>query len=98
MSAFKLFDFQVEAADQLAEAAQEWINAYAAEGPLKIGRIVIPFLGHLKAITGGGKPPIFARVTGDLGPAVVLWTTRASAVVDQTYRNLQGVYKPLLPA
>lgn len=98
MTAFRLFDFQIEAADRLSEAAQEWVNAYAAHRPLVVGRTPIPFLGHLKAVTGAGKTPILARVCADLGPAVVLWTARASAVVDQTHRKLQTTYRTLLPA
>jgi type III restriction enzyme len=97
LSAIKLFDFQREAADQLGEAAQEWVTAYAAQGPLKLGRTVIPFLGQLKAVTGAGKTPILARVCGEIGPALVLWTSRSSAVVEQTYRNLLGKYRALLP-
>jgi type III restriction enzyme len=98
VSAIKLFDFQLEAADQLGEAAQEWVTAYATQGPLKLGRTVIPFLGQLKAVTGAGKTPILARVCGEIGPALVLWTSKSSAVVEQTYRNLLGKYHSLLPA
>jgi type III restriction enzyme len=98
VSAIKLFDFQREKADQLGEAAQEWVTAYAAQGPLKLGRTVIPFLGQLKAVTGAGKTPILARVCGEIGPALVLWTSKSSAVVEQTYRNLLGKYRSLLPA
>jgi type III restriction enzyme len=98
LSAIKLFDFQREAADQLGEAAQEWVTAYAAHGTLKLGRTVIPFLGHLKAVTGSGKTPILARVCGEIGPALILWTSKSSAVVEQTYRNLLGKYRSLLPA
>jgi type III restriction enzyme len=98
VSAFKLFDFQREAADQLAEAAQEWTTAYAEHGPLKLGRTVIPFLGQLKAVTGSGKTPILARTVAELAPAVVLWTSKSSAVVEQTYRNLLGKYRSMLPS
>jgi type III restriction enzyme len=98
VSAIKLFDFQREAADQLGEAAQEWVTAYASQGPLYLGRTVIPFLGQLKAVTGAGKTPILARVCGEIGPAVVLWTSKSSAVVEQTYKNLLGKYRALLPA
>jgi type III restriction enzyme len=98
VSAVKLFDFQREAADQLGEAAQEWVTAYAVHGPLRLGRTVIPFLGQLKAVTGAGKTPILARVCGEIGPAVVLWTAKSSAVVEQTYKNLLGKYRSLLPA
>jgi type III restriction enzyme len=98
VSAIKLFEFQREAADQVAEAAQEWVTAYATHGVLKDGRTVIPFLGHLKAVTGAGKTPILARVVSEIGPALVLWTSKSSAVVEQTYLNLLGKYRALLPA
>lgn len=93
-----LLDFQAQAAAQLSEAADEWVNAYALNGVQYIGRTPIPFLGHLKAVTGAGKTPILAKVVGDLQNAVVLWTSVSSAVVDQTYRNLRGRYRSLLPS
>ena len=93
-----LLDFQAQAAAQLSEAADEWVNAYAHNGVQYIGRTPIPFLGHLKAVTGPGKTPILTKVVGDLQNAVVLWTSVSSAVVDQTYRNLRGRYRSLLPS
>jgi type III restriction enzyme len=92
-----LFPFQTEAAAQLSEAADEWVQAYADTGVRKLGLTPIPFLGHLKAVTGAGKTPVLAKAIGDIGPAVVLWTSVSAAVVDQTYRNLRGRYKSLLP-
>lgn len=67
-----LLDFQAQAAAQLSEAADEWVNAYAHNGVQYIGRTPIPFLGHLKAVTGAGKTPILTKVVGDLQNAVVL--------------------------
>jgi type III restriction enzyme len=96
--AIKLFDFQSQAASTMVEAIEEWIQAYAEEGPRYIGRTTVPFIGHLKAVTGAGKTPILAKVVGDLVNGVVLWTSKASAVADQTYRNLTGKYAHLLPA
>jgi type III restriction enzyme len=93
-----LFDFQAQAAAQLSEAADEWINAYAEGGVRRIGLTPIPFLGHLKAVTGAGKTPVLAKVVGDLENALVLWTSVSAAVVDQTHRNLRGRYRSLLPA
>ena len=95
--ALTLFPFQEQAAAQLSEAADDWVNAYAEGGVRKIGLTPIPLLAHLKAVTGAGKTPILAKVVGDLGPAVVLWTSVSAAVVDQTYLNLQGRYRSLLP-
>lgn len=96
-SALRLFEFQETAANQLAEAAAEWVEYFAEDGPLYLGKTPIPFVGHLKAVTGAGKTPILAKVVGDLSPAIVLWTSKSSAVADQTYRNLSGKYAHLLP-
>ena len=92
-----LFKFQAEVAAQLSESADEWINAFAESGVLSIGRTPVPFIGHLKAVTGAGKTPILAKVVGDLQTGLVLWTSVSAAVVDQTYRNLRGRYRSLLP-
>ena len=82
----------------MRDAAMAWI-AYAVEnGPPKYGPVQIPFLGQLKAVTGSGKTPVLAQVVSGLGDAVVLWTTRSSAVVEQTFANLNGRYHSLLPA
>ena len=82
---------------ELSEAADEWVNAFAENGVLSIGRTPAPFIGHLKAVTGAGKTPILASVVGNLQNALVLWTSVSAAVVDQTYRNLRGRYRSLLP-
>lgn len=95
---FKLFPFQEEAAEALRSAALSWMALAAEESPPRYGSTVIPFLGQLRAVTGAGKTPILAQVVGGLGPGVVLWTSRSSAVVEQTYNNLRGKYAPLLPA
>jgi len=94
----RLFDFQETAANQIAEAAADWVQYFVDDGPLYLGKTPIPFVGHLKAVTGAGKTPILARVVADLAPAIVLWTSKSSAVADQTYRNLNGKYSHLLPA
>ena len=94
---FRLFPFQEEAAEAMSEAAMEWIAFAARSGPPKYGSVQIPFLGQLKAVTGSGKTPVMARVIGGLGDGVVLWTTRSSAVVEQTFANLNGRYRSLLP-
>jgi type III restriction enzyme len=94
---FKLFPFQADAVDSLRTAALDWM-AYAAEhGTPKYGTTVIPFLGQLRAVTGSGKTPILAQVIGGLGKGLVFWTSRSSAVVEQTYNNLRGRYSSLLP-
>lgn len=94
---FRLFPFQEEAAQDLRDAAMKWMAYGAQHGALKYGPDRIPFLGQLKAVTGSGKTPVLAHAIGGLGDAVILWTTRSSAVVDQTVTNLQGKYRALLP-
>jgi type III restriction enzyme len=43
-----LFDFQAQAAAQLSEAADEWINAYAETGVRSLGLTPIPFLASIR--------------------------------------------------
>ncbi len=95
---FRLFPFQEEASQAMRDAAMAWIAYAVGNGPPKYGAVQIPFLGQLKAVTGSGKTPVLAQVVGGLGDGVVLWTTRSSAVVEQTFANLNGRYHPLLPA
>jgi type III restriction enzyme len=97
-SSFQLFPFQEEAAQALRNSALGWV-AHAVGGEIpRYGTAPIPFLGQLKAVTGAGKTPILAEVIGSLGNAVVLWTSKSSAVVEQTFNNLRGRYHGLLPA
>lgn len=94
---FRLYPFQEEAAATLADAADEWIQAYATSGVRKVGLTAIPFVGHLRAVTGAGKTPILAKTVGDLQDALILWTSVSSAVVEQTAHNLRHRYRALLP-
>ncbi len=95
---FRLFPFQEEAAQSLREAALSWVAYAVRRGhPPEYGESPIPFLGQLKAVTGSGKTPVLANVVVGLGDAVIFWTTRSSAVVEQTYTNLNGKYRSLLP-
>jgi type III restriction enzyme len=97
-NSFRLFSFQEEASQAMQDAAMQWITYSAKHGPPKYGSVQIPFLGQLKAVTGSGKTPVLAQVVGGLGDGVVLWTTRSSAVVEQTFANLNGRYHSLLPS
>ncbi len=82
----------------MRDAALAWVAYAAQNGPPKYGPVAIPFLGQLKAVTGSGKTPVLAQVVAGIGDGVVLWTTRSSAVVEQTFANLNGKYRSLLPA
>jgi len=97
-ASFRLFPFQEEASQAMRDAALAWIAYSAENGPPKYGPVQIPFLGQLRAVTGSGKTPVLAQTVGGLGHGVVLWTTRSSAVVEQTFANLNGRYHSLLPA
>lgn len=92
MSRIELLDFQQEAAAKLIETAV----GYYEQGPDVVGGRPVPFVGQLKAVTGAGKTPVLAHVVGHLKPAVILWTTKFGAVVDQTVANLRGKYHHLL--
>lgn len=94
---FRLFPFQEEAAQAIRDAALTWVVYAARNGAPKYGAATIPFLGQLKAVTGSGKTPVLAEAVGGLGDGVVLWTTRSTAVVEQTFANLSGRYRSLLP-
>lgn len=87
---FRLFPFQEEAAQAMRDAALGWEACAVTHPPPRYGAARIPFLGQLKAVTGSGKTSILANVVGDLGDALVIWTTRSSAVVEQTFTNLNG--------
>jgi type III restriction enzyme len=92
VSRIELLDFQQEAAARLLDAAV----TYFTGGPDISGGRPVPFVGQLKAVTGAGKTPILADVVGRLKPAIILWTTKFGAVVDQTVSNLLGKYRHLL--
>ncbi len=96
---FELLDFQQEASDQLREAAVEWVEAIRANQrpPLTVDGESIPLLAQIQAITGAGKTPLLASVIGDIGPAIVFWTTKSKIVVQQTAEKLRTTYAPLLP-
>src|SRR5687768_623655 len=98
--AFKLFEFQEMAASELTEAIATWSHTVELRGrpPTNVDGDPIPLLGHLTAITGAGKTPILARVIGQVGPAIVLFTTNRAVIVDQTADKLGGVYRHFLPA
>ncbi|GAA4707177.1 hypothetical protein GCM10025781_27250 [Kocuria gwangalliensis] len=95
---FRLFAFQEEAADKLRAAALNWVGHSVTHGVPRYGSQPIPFIGQLRAVTGSGKTPMLADAVAGLGDAVVIWTSKSAAVVEQTYKNLRGRYRSLLPA
>ncbi len=96
----RLFDFQRDAVDAMVAAIGEWRSIRLRTGVvLREGRADIPFIGAYQAIMASGKTPILASTLSRLGPAIVLWTSKSAAVIDQTYNNLSGTgkYAHLLP-
>jgi type III restriction enzyme len=92
MARVELLEFQQKAATQLVDTAVQYFTG----GPDIVGGRPVPFVGQLQAVTGAGKTPILADVVSRLKPAIILWTTKFGAVVDQTVANLRGKYRPLL--
>lgn len=97
----RLFKFQEAAIDQMVEAIDGWRAMRVKTGiVLRDGRDPIPFIGSFEAIMGSGKTPLMVGTLARLGPALVIWTSKNSSVVDQAYDNLRGTgkYAHLLPA
>ncbi|MFB5190682.1 DEAD/DEAH box helicase [Alicyclobacillus fastidiosus] len=86
MAVVKLFDFQQEAVNRLLESAIDYFKS----GPDRLEGRNVPYVGQLKAVTGARKTPIMAKLIGQLGPCIVLWTTKFGSVVDQTVANLRS--------
>lgn len=101
--ALELFQFQQDAASQMADRFIE----YAAE-PVVMGRRAnvrdVPFYQALSSITGSGKTAILAQAVSEIValseiPPVILWLSKGKVVVQQSYANLTdgGRYNHLLP-
>lgn len=97
-----LLDFQQEAADVISDRVTDYVAA-----PVRVGRAgnerVVPFLQLLNSITASGKTLILADAVSGIAQRsvvkpVVLWLSKASVVVAQTYKNLSdgGMYHNLL--
>lgn len=101
--AIELFQFQQDAASQIADRFIE----YAAE-PIVMGRRAnvrdVPFYQALSSITGSGKTAVLAQAVSEIVamtevPPVILWLSKGKVVVQQSYANLTGggKYDHLLP-
>lgn len=98
----QLFDFQQQAAAQIAER----FSHYYANRPMRgTARrpVAVPFYQALASLTGSGKTAILAEAVSQIYPQlplrpIVLWVSRGRVVVSQTYANLQdgGKYRHLL--
>ncbi|MBR0833186.1 DEAD/DEAH box helicase family protein [Bradyrhizobium manausense] len=98
----ELLDFQQAASDQIADRFVEY-----AESPVRVGRKgserQIPFLQLLNSITASGKTLVLADSVSAIAKRlpvkpVVLWLSKASVVVAQSYAALDagGTYHDLL--
>lgn len=98
----ELYPFQVEAAEQVAERTVNYIGApIIVSGPN--GSVRVPWVQFLSSITASGKTLILAEAVSLISkqlpvPPVVLWLSRATVVVEQSYANLDigGMYHELL--
>ncbi|WP_241569853.1 DEAD/DEAH box helicase family protein [Rosenbergiella collisarenosi] len=99
----ELFQFQQDAASQMADRYVEYIA-----DPIKFGRgsmrREVPFYQALSSITGSGKTPTLAQAVSEIValseiPPVILWLSKGKVVVQQSYANLAegGKYNHLLP-
>lgn len=99
--AIELFQFQQDAASQMADRYVE----YRSE-PVVFGRGAkrrdVPFYQSLSSITGSGKTAILAQAVSEIValseiPPVILWLSKGRVVVQQSYANLaDGKYDHLL--
>lgn len=98
----ELLDFQNAASDQIVNRLIAYLEA-----PIRLGRKgserQIPFLQILNSITASGKTLILADAVSVVGTRlpikpIVLWLSKASVVVAQTYAALDagGAYHALL--
>src|SRR4051812_19717397 len=98
----ELLDFQQHASDQIADRVIEYLQS-----PVRAGRKgserQIPFLQLLNSITASGKTLILADSVSAIAKRlpvkpVVLWLSKASVVVAQSYAAVDagGAYHDLL--
>jgi len=97
----ELFPFQVRASQQIATRFVELLGD--DDRPAERRNWLVPFYQALSALTGAGKTPILADAVAQMRAHVpvepiVLWISKAKAVVDQTFANFDvgGKYNHLL--
>lgn len=93
MTGIELFPFQTRASDNIVE--QYYELADDDRRPMEYARWAVPYYQALSALTGAGKTPILADAVTQLRAAMnaeplVLWVSKAKAVVEQTFGNFQG--------
>lgn len=85
-----------------ARASQQIVNRFAKlvaddERPLQNRNWAVPYYQALSALTGAGKTPILADAVAQMrhlfpseDEPIVLWISKARAVVEQTFANFEG--------
>lgn len=101
MSTIELFPFQTRASGQIATRFAELVND--RKRPFENADWAVPYYQALSALTGAGKTPILADAVAQMRAMLpveplVLWISKAKAVVDQTFANFDagGKYAHLL--
>ena len=88
----ELFQFQREAAATIADRFITYMDDAVIGGTAKSPRRV-PFFQALSSLTASGKTVILADATAEVAGAmpvapVVLWLSKGTVVVEQSYANL----------
>lgn len=98
---FELLPFQTAASDQIAHRYD--LLATSPRRPMEYEGWHTPFYQALASLTGSGKTPILADAVAQVrslmtSEPIVLWVSKAKAVVDQTFTNLEpgGKYEALI--
>lgn len=101
MKDIELHKFQTEASDKMVMRFYELSEDIRR--PTEYNGWATPFYQALSALPGAGKTPILADTVSQLraamkGEPIVLWISKAKAVVEQTYTNFQagGKYAHLI--
>lgn len=101
MSGLQLLPFQVRASQQIVN---RYLKLFSdPDRPMVTATRAVPYYQALSALTGAGKTPILAdavaqiRTSMEVQP-IVLWISKAKAVVDQTFANMEtgGKYNHLI--
>jgi type III restriction enzyme len=102
MNEIALLPFQIKASNAIAERHGRLVGD--KNRPYYLQNRPVPFYQALSALTGAGKTPILADAvaqlrTGCTSEPVILWISKAKAVIDQTRANFEtgGKYAHLLP-
>lgn len=93
MSHIQLLPFQVRAAQQIVDRFHKLTTA--KKRPTVYDGWAVPYYQALSALTGAGKTPILADAVAQIRATtiqqpIVLWISKAKAVVDQTYANFEA--------